>query len=233
MKTILSSLLICFTVTLSQAQSVKGEPTAVVYFQITPATEQMASLLGFGSFTHLALQLQKKNKKVIEIMDTSYEILENKLSDINGFKILPANTLEGKINYTKLGYPKTSFKKAAQKVDNQQLVKVDIQVVARSGGAFSTGVEGAEKTTTVKRQKLKPGIRLIMTFSDSDGNVTAKIKGNSLNIDSEVVFVNTTTVTSHETNRSVEFIKASVDDIPYYRYLGLALDDLIKNLKIE
>ena len=229
MKSILLSLLICFSFAISQAQSIKKEPTAPAYFHVT-LTDDVALVLGFDTFTQIALSLQKKNKKVIEIMDASYGMVEKKFSNLNGFKILPANTLEGKINYTKIGYPRTSLKKAAAAVDNQELVKIQINgfIPKKLNTSFRIGND--DKTLVKKKSKQIPEVEIVMTFCDAKGNKTLKVTGSSLTPDVEPIYVTTRSLQTDKFR--ISSLKPNVESIPFYYYLEIAIDDLIKKLDI-
>lgn len=214
----------------SVGQIDKSAKTAGCWFSIM-LEEDTDLLMGIEPKTVLALALQRPDKEASSLMEASFLLLKTMLKEKADFELLEVNAMKGKIQYSGLGYPLSSLKKAAKKGSFDQYVKIEILVsgAKRSSTQGTIGeaevVDGIDVSYDENNAEFFPQIDITLKFADKAGNKTAKLKGRYRH--TEKISINSESLSvegfSFAMNRQGEVI-------PYYQYLQLAIEDLISQL---
>ncbi len=218
------------TLTGTQAQDLKEAPTPLSMMTLS-VMEDMYLAMELDPNTMVALMLQKPNDKAEELMFTSLDIIRGMIKDSTGIDILPANALEGKVRYSRLGLPLVTLKKAAKSSDFQQYVKIDIAVSPFSGTSTSNttssdGPGGVEVGNANYDASWRPEVWISMKFANEKGKAVKSVRG-IYRHDEEVKVTSQNLVIDGwqiPTNQEAEVI-------PYYYFLEKAVEDLIRKLE--
>lgn len=217
------------TLSLAHAQGLKEVPTPLSMMTLS-VMEDMYLAMELEPNTMVALMLQQPNDKAEELMFTSLDIIRGMILDSTGVDILPANALEGKVRYSKLGMPLVTLKKAAKSSDFQQYVKIDIAVSPFSGTTTTNttsteGPGGIEVGNANYDASWRPEVWISMKFADEKGKSIKTIKG-IYRHDEEVRVTSQDLVVAGwqiPMNQEAELI-------PYYYFLEKAVGDLISKI---
>jgi hypothetical protein len=189
--------------------------------------EDMHLPMELDNETLMAIMFQRDNEEAKKLMNNSLGIIYQKINKETDITLLPKEALDGKVKYSRMGYPLASLKKASKKGKAEQYVRIDIEIDSykRSSNTISLDVT-EEVDHNVERSKVKPRIRVVVKFGDKDGNTIDKVIGT---YKSDEKFE----ITSRELSTmgwSVAFDQEA-DAIPYYYFLEKAVEDLVNKLK--
>lgn len=209
-----------------RAQQAKEVPTALSMMTIS-VMEDLYPSMELDPQTMFALSLQQPNDKAEELMFTSFDLIRNMMLDSAGIDILPVDALQGKVRYSRLGFPLVSLKKAAKKSDYQQYVKVDIEVSpfrpsTSTGTIPAEGPMGIEVDQTNYQSRFRPEVTVRLKFADASGKSLGTLRG---------VYVHDEKVQMTSQDLIVSGwqipINRSAAPIPYYYFLQQAVADLV------
>lgn len=205
-----------------QAQDVKSKQTSVCRFNLT-SDQDLFAFLHLSPQAGLALAFQLNNAEAKGFMEDTYNQVEKKLSEA-GLKLNPINSLEGKVNYSKMGFPIVGLKKASKSKVSEQYMTLIVSLVGVKKIISTTSLNGASKVTT----KCYPEVKVTIAFAGTDGKKTKKVKG-VYRLDEKL------SITSASFNLgggvSVSTTEeVSKDDLPFYQMLDKAIEDLVKQL---
>lgn len=215
------SILLSFNL---QAQDIPAKETALCWFNLT-VEEDMYLTMELEPKTMLAILFQKDNPEAKALMGNSLAMIYKKVNEETDLTLLPVESLEGKVNYSKMGYPLASLKKASKKGDFSQYVRIEIEVsgVGKSTSTTSTGGDIANES---QRVKIKPQVLVNLKFGDADGYTIDKIQGKYRH--EEKVEITSESLTALGWSYAYE---QEADIIPYYYFLEKAVEDLVSKLK--
>ncbi len=209
------------------AQQIPAKKTALSWFNLA-VQDDMHSPMELDSETLWAIMFQKDNEEAKTLMGNSLAIIYDKVNKQTNITLLPAESLGGKVKYSRMGYPLASLKKASKKGNFEQYVKIDIEVSGARSNSTTLSREVADSGVDqeLERVRVKPQIWVTLKFADKDGNTIDKVRGKY----------------RHEkrveiTSRSLSSMGWTVthdreaDAIPYYYFLEKAVDDLVQKLK--
>jgi len=224
LKSFLSVLFLFFSLNLI-AQEIPEKETSLCWFNLA-VEEDMYLPMELDAKTLMAITFQKDNPEAKELMGNSLAVVYNKLNKETAITLLPVESLEGKVKYSRMGYPLASLKKASKKGNFEQYVRVDIEV---SGARNTTNTFSREVTTEVnqdvQRTKVKPQIRVIFKFADKDGNTIDKVQGTYRH--DEKVEITSRRLSTMGWSLAYD---QEADAIPYYYFLEKAVEDLVSKL---
>ncbi|MGB0522689.1 MAG: hypothetical protein ACPGJS_07000, partial [Flammeovirgaceae bacterium] len=156
------------------------------------------------------------------------QAIYDQIQEETPIQLLPINTLEGKLKYTRMGYPIASVRKAAKVSDHKQFVSIIVQVTGTqetvTGGDFhflgNEDVQVERETIT-----LYPIFNIRLQFGDENGKKGEEIVGvfqgnEEITINSRVIILRDIILQENVTT----------DEIPYELYLKEAIKDLVKKL---
>lgn len=232
MKKAYITLLILFSFLLASSQSIEYQPTPTAKY-IFIISDLLTNSLELEQLDELLIGvgwMADNRKKWKEMMKSSYNILQDEISSkLKGLKILPLNTLEGKIKYSRLGFPVSSLKKAAASCDYSQLLQLNI--VIGSHGLNRTFRVGEKDKKNISFTSLLPTVEISMIFYDSKGKKTATVKGTSYRKDTKRMKINT--LNTNSKHISTETVINRPQMLEYYSFLDLAIEDLIDNFSVD
>lgn len=218
------SSIICFT---TNGQEIQSKPTALVSYSMH-FNDDMNLALDIDFDTTMDIMVQKNTPKAKEIMTTSLDAIYTKINAHTGLQFMPADTLKNIINYSRMDFPLSGFKKIKKATIADQYAKIIISVGgAKRQSETTSNLRGrslpVDKVTEIV--ELYPEIIITLKFADAKGKKTTKIKGKyrhdkKIWITSEKIRVPSTEITTDQ----------DADSIPYYEFLDLAIDDLIAQL---
>lgn len=211
-------------------QDIMEVPTPLSMMTLS-VMEDMYLSMELDPSTMFALMLQQPNDKAEELMFNSLDLIRGMIKDSTGVDILPANTLEGKVKFSRLGLPLVTLKKAAKKSDFQQYVKIDISVSPFSGTTTTNTVAtdsplGVEVGSSNYSASWRPEVFIIMKFADANGKSIKSIRGIYRHTDEVKVTSEDLVVAGWQFPMNQE-----AEVIPYYYFLEKAVEDLIGKLK--
>lgn len=229
MKHFMAALILCGAIFAAQAQTVQDVPTAVVWFYLV-VEGNMQLPMELDNETLNAITMQKDNADARELMEISFEIIKNKIDSLTGVTILPYNELEGKTNYSRLGFPLSNLKKAAKGSDYQQYVKLNMVVRGYMGGSRTQGVTAGDGTTAMgveggkvssTQERVYPMVDIEVNFGDKEGKSIEKFKGRYIHEDK--IEITSTNLSKQGWSVSLD---RDADPIPFYYFLEKAAEDL-------
>lgn len=108
-------------------------------------------------------------------MHEVYNRIEPELASFFECKVLPVDTLEGKLLYDVRGYPAGGKKKAAQSKIAPYYLRLSVQITPRDMIDEELSVNGV----AVQQRKIKPHIFIKLIVIDGEGETIIKSKGKS------------------------------------------------------
>ena len=219
-------------------------PTAIAKYYFV-SENQIHLSMGIEDETNRAIMFQRDDAKAREFMTTSLnQVVEALKKEVN-MAILPIETLEGKVVYSKMGFPLSSLKKAAKSGDQQQYITIEIAALASktitsensqslAQSSSTNGSSQVELSATASSTEFYPQVQVKLKFGDASGKTIAKYKG--VYTHPERVAINTLSTDvsvsgqSGETGVSVTQ-EEQADQIAYFEFLEKATADLIRQLK--
>lgn len=250
---LITFILVLLSVGDSNGQSFdsKAETAISSYFFI--AQDQVYLNLGISAETNTAIMFQKDDEEARSFMTTSLNIVLDSLNEKTDLTILPANTLEGKVTYSRTGFPLSSLKKAAKKSDQAQYVKIDINVLGTKTRSRSStisqnltdddndvGVQVDDAdlalSQTTSTSQYYPKVEVTLKFGDSEGKTALKITGEYIHDELVSVSTESTDVSLVGRNSLMGITIMNSEggtEIPFYAFLALAVEDLIQQLPKE
>lgn len=216
--------IICFC---TYGQKILAQPTALASYTMH-FNDDMNLALGIDFDTTMDIMLQKNTPEAKAIMTTSLHAIYSKINTLTNLQLMPSDTLKGDINYSRMGYPLSGFKKIKKTAIADQYIKIMISIGgAKSQSETTTNLRGrslpVDQVTEIV--ELYPEIVITLKFADAKGKKTRKIKGKyrhdkKIWITSEKIRVPSTEITTDQ----------EADAIPYYKFLDKAIDALIIQL---
>ena len=226
MKKIKHSLLTLITITALisnvYAQDVKIKQTSVCRFNFT-SDEDLFAFLQLSPESGLALAFQLNNAKAKGFMEETYNQVENKLIEA-GFKLNKINSLEGKVSYSKMGFPIVSLKKASKADVSEQYMTLMVNLIGVKKVVSTTSLNGISKIIT----KCYPEVKVTIAFGGKDGKKTKIIKG-VYRLEEELS-INSASFNLGEGFSISISEEVSKDDLPFYQMLDKAIENLINQL---
>lgn len=212
-----------------KAQDLKEVPTPLSMMTLS-VMEDMYLAMELEPKTMMALMLQQPNAKAEELMFNSLNLIRTMIKDSTGIDIQPADALEGKVKYSRLGLPLVSLKKAAKKTDFQQYVKIDIAVSPFSGtttqNTNSTDSPlGVEVGSSNYSANWRPEVFVLMKFANAKGKGVRTIRGIYRHDEKVKVTSQDLVVAGWHIPMNQE-----AEVIPYYYFLEKAVQDLISKI---
>lgn len=225
----LAFVFVIFSTSLAKSQDLQKAPTPLSMMTLS-VMEDMYLAMELEPKTMFALTLQQPDEKAEELMFTSFDMIRGMIIDSTGVDILPANALEGKVKYSRLGMPLVSLKKAAKSSDFEQYVKIDIVVSPFSGTSStntttSDGPAGLEVGNANYSASWRPEVWINVKFANEKGKSIKSIRG-IYRHDEEVKVTSQDLVVAGwqiPMNQTAEVI-------PYYFFLQKAVEDLISKM---
>lgn len=214
----------------AMAQELTTVPTPLSMMTLS-VMEDMYLTMQLDPETMFDLTLQRPNEKAAELMFTSLDLIRGMIKDSTGVEILPANALEGKVRYSKLGLPLVTLKKAAKSSDYQQYVKIDISVTpyrpstTENSSTSNEGPAGLEVGSSNYSAKFRPEVSIQAKFADSNGKSIGTLKGRYIHEDKVSVTSQDLIVQGWQIPMNQE-----ADVIPYFFFLQKAVEDLINHM---
>lgn len=222
-------VIVLLSISLAKAQDLKQVPTPLSMMTLS-VMEDMYLAMELEPNTMVALMLQKPDDKAEELMFNSLDLIRGMIKDSTGVDILPANTLEGKVRYSRLGLPLVTLKKAAKSSDFQQYVKIDITVSPFSGTTTtntttSDGSAGIAVASENSDASWRPEVLIIVKFADENGKSLKSIRGiyrhdEEVKVTSQNLIVDGWTIPMNQ----------EAEVIPYYFFLQKAVENLITKM---
>lgn len=214
----------------SMAQELKEEPIAVSWFTLSVA-EDLYLTMELEAKTMMAIMFQHKNEEAEDLMFSSFNLIKDRINDSTTYELLPVDALQGKITYSRIGFPLASLKKASKKSDYAQFVKIDILVSAEKrssseGSTISTAVVGLEVSDNNYNAKFYPQVDVVLKFANESGKTIETIRGRYRHTEKVAVSSQDLKVAGWHIP-----LHRSAEVIPYYFFLEKAVQDLISQLK--
>ncbi len=207
------------------AQSLKPVETPVVRFLIM-LDPDMSNLMELDSKTTYALAMQLKNEKATQIYKESFQMVQQMINDSTILTIPDADRLEGIVQYSLMGFPINSIKKAAKKGNSEQYVDISIHIENPTGSVVSsTKGENEGITTGTERIRIRPQVRVEIKIGDSEGKKIARYVGKYKH--DEKFEINNATIGIAGFQLATNI---AVEPIPYHFILAKAIEDLVKQL---
>ncbi len=181
------------------------------------------------------INMQTKNPEATLLMDSTFNIIRQRINDETDVEILPVNTLEGIVQYSKMGYPIAGAKKTAKASDRKHFIEVNVEVQPHgsSTGTSTLAKEdlgGAEVSAQSVRTNHYPVIKVNLKLSDENGKKVKTYQGvykSKEGLRSEVEGIH-----ADFGGLSVFFdINSDIAVLPYYEFLFYAVSDLVYQVK--
>lgn len=245
-KTLLLSTIVFSSVFTINAQSVQSKvPTAICkYFFISQ--EQVYRNVGISDATNTAITLQKDDPQAREFLAATLKLILDSIKTNTGIQLLPIETLQNKVTYSRSGFPVGTLKKAAGNSDYQQFVTLEVRIfpgktttttnstsVGVNGQVNSKSIDGQETSTTVK---YFPKVNVTLKFGDAEGKKLEKYKGEYTHDEKVTNQTDSRDLTIKGKNSSLTYSEIQNEDaeeIPYFFFLAKAVEDLISQLPKE
>lgn len=211
------------------AQDLEQTPTPLSMMTLS-VMEDMYLTMELEPKTMMALMLQQPNDEAEELMFTSYDLIRGMIKDSIGVDILPADALEGKVRYSRIGLPIVTLKKAAKSSDFQQFVKIDI-IVSQFSGTSTENTTSTESTigevgNSNYSASWRPEVMIIAKFADAKGKSKGSVRGIYRHTEEVKVTSQSLVVDGWYIPMNQE-----AEVIPYYYFLQKAAEDLIRKLE--
>ncbi len=233
-------------------------PTAISKYYFV-SENQIHLSLGIEDKTNNAIMLQKDDANAKAFLNQSLQLVLDSIAKNSSLKLLPIESLKGQVTYSRMGFPLSGLKKAAKKTNHQQYVTIDIAVLASktisssiseensSNSSIRRGSANAEVSlefdstqialkegTTLNTTEFYPQVQITLKFGNSEGKTISKIKG--LYTHPERIVIETETrdhsIVGKEASIGISSIESEyADRIPYFDFLALAVQDLIRQLQ--
>ena len=245
-KTLLLSTIVFSSVFTINAQTVQSKvPTAICKY-IFISQDHVYRNVGISDATNMAITLQKDDPQAREFLTATLNLILDSIKTNTGIQLLPVETLQYKVTYSRTGFPLATLKKAAESSDYQQFVTIEVTIfpgntttttnstsVGVSGEVNSKSINGQETSTTVK---YFPKVKVVLKFGDAEGKSLEKYKGEYTHDEKVTNQTDSRDLTVKKKNSSLrvsDIQNQSTEEIPYYYFLAKAVEDLISQLPKE
>lgn len=192
----------------------------------------LSETLNIDNQTLWGINTQSTNPQSVRFMDSTYNLVTQRINNETSIKILPRQAMEGSVKYTRMGYPFARLKKAAKSASFEGYLT--LEVTLEGTGEVQTSTEqdvsifndGEVDFSLIDRElTVFPKVSITVELGDSNGKRTNKMVG---------VFRGDQTINIQSRDVSLGIfvlnMRTSSGQLPYYVYLNLALDDLIDQL---
>lgn len=215
--------ILLFTYSFSFAQTFSTEPTAISAYRIN-VEDDMYLAMDLDPNTIVALLFQQDKPEAKKLMQNTLDLIYEKINKETAIQLAPIEALKGHTNYSKMGYPIGTLKKAGKSGVALQYVSIDITVTGAQRSTTTTTI-GGPVNYVEEKAKVKPEFKIVMKFADATGKKTEKVKGKYRH--DEKIEINSESLAY----KGWSFILDNdAEAIPYYYFLEKAIDDLIAQL---
>ncbi len=224
-KVFIGVLFICSFKTYSQ--EVSTVPTAPIRFLLS-FDDDMDVCMKIDLDTKFDIASQQYNPKAKELMQQTLDLIYKKIALNSKLQLVPIDALKGKIHYSPLGYPLTTFKKARKTNANQQYVGIEVNMGgAKASTKTSSNMIGRSKpfSSISKDVDLYPELKIELVFFNPTTKKRAKKTGKYRH--NETVYIATEKIITPAGGFT---LNKKADPIDYFSFLEKALDDLIQKL---
>lgn len=209
---------------------IPAKQTAICWFYIGVEDDLHLSM-GLSPETMLSIAMQREDATAKELLTNSLKVISENVNSKTGIKLLPIETLEGAVQYSRMGFPLVSLKKASKKGNQPQYVRIDILVSAaktttRTTSVGAAEIEGEVLTNDASVARFYPQVTVTLKFADASGKVIDKAVGKYRHNEKAILTAESLSIAGWTFTYDQD-----AQPIPYYFFLEKAVEDLVSKLK--
>ena len=231
------------TPTLAQEASlpiVPDAPTAIARY-LWVSENDAHRCLGISDETHMAILMQKDDAEARAFMETTLSQVTEQLAESTTLGLLPINTLEGQVVHSRMGFPVASMRKASKASNHERFASIEVAVLAsKTISSELTTEHNPHSNSPVRTSETQhstefyPTVQITLKLADAGGRTITKLKGiythpERVEVSSRSVDLTVAGSNGGSTSVGIEGDQRA-DEIPYYTFLDLAVQDLVKQL---